>query len=537
MKKLIIKQLTILSKDKNEGNQFTFTNGVNFILSKNNSAGKTTLLNLIYSVLGCMVKFKEEWINSFIKLDVSIEDKSYTFYKTPNGIYYIKDDNSITEYTNNSEYQTRIATILGYRIYLKDRSGTPKIARPAYFFLTSYISQVKGWTSFFPQSFSNLGEFQRFQVDLVEQFCKVKSNQELDNEEEVKEITKHLTNKFNEKGVLLSTRESLELNIGSNLKELESLVETHENNLNLLQEELSDLIVERQFLRNELAFSESTAKEFDADYQEARKNTSKIECPYCGTIHSNTITEKSELFFLKTKLEDNVVNQKNQIQKINNRIHEIEKEISNITGLRHEISSAINENTKKFIKNMAINGISEILVNIEQDILDLEERKNSIIGIKRKNAKKYKQHKSSVNDFFVSKLKQYADKLSITFNSYDNIKKVRDYNKILNAVKGGAADSNRAILAYYLAIYNTAIKYDTEILPPLVLDTPNQNDQDKYNYDSIINTLIGEKEKQIIICLIDNTQVSSMADVNKIYVNRLMKKQDDLVNHFRLIIQ
>ena len=99
MKRLVINKLTILSKDKNKGNQFVFNDGINLILSDKNSAGKTTLLNLIYSALGCVVKFKDEWINSFIRLDISIGNESYTLYKTPNGIYFIQDSKQLKEYT------------------------------------------------------------------------------------------------------------------------------------------------------------------------------------------------------------------------------------------------------------------------------------------------------------------------------------------------------------------------------------------------------------------------------------------------------
>jgi len=79
------------------------------------------------------------------------------------------------------------------------------------------------------------------------------------------------------------------------------------------------------------------------------------------------------------------------------------------------------------------------------------------------------------------------------------------------------------ILAYYLAIYATAINYESEIIPPLVIDTPNQNEQDKENYKAIIDTLIQEENKQIIICSIKSEYTDSLDNVNRIIVNRLMK--------------
>lgn len=523
MKRLIIKQLAILSKDKDAGNLFTFSDGVNFILSDKNSAGKTTLLSLMYSALGCVVKFKDEWINSFIRLDISIEEDSYSLYKTPNGIYYIYDKNSLTKYEEESDYHKRLAEILGYKIYLKTHSGTLKLARPAHFFLASYISQAKGWDSFFPNSFEKLGEFKRFKTDLVEQFCKVKSDKELENEEELQKIKDSLEQKNNEKQVLSLTKENLELEANSNINKLKETAEGYEKNLNLLQEQLSNLVVERQFLLNEINFVAPTVKELDEDYQEARGYGAKIECPYCGTIHSNTITEKSELFFIKTKLEDELTNNQSRIKEIDIKISETERKIMELSELIYDTDPIITDNTKQLINAITANGISEILDNIENKIIQFGEQKKHINKIKRKNRKEYREHEESVNNFFVTKLKYYADRLSIIFNDYDEIKKVTNYHKILNAVRGGAADSNRTVLAYYLAIYATAINFNTNILPPLVLDTPNQNEQDKENYKSIINTLIQEKNKQIIICLIRSEHSEILASINKIEVNRLMK--------------
>ncbi|WP_249847515.1 hypothetical protein [Aggregatibacter actinomycetemcomitans] len=523
MKRLIIKQLAILSKDKDAGNLFTFSDGVNFILSDKNSAGKTTLLNLMYSALGCVVKFKNEWINSFIRLDIAIEGNSYSLYKTPNEIYYIHDEKDLVKYENESDYHKRLSEILGYKIYLKVHSGTPKLARPAHFFLTSYISQAKGWNSFFPNSFEKLGEFRAFQPDLVEQFCKVKSDKELENEEEFNRVKDNLKQKTNEKQVLNLTKENLEKETNFDINKLKENVENYEKSLNLLQDELSNLVVERQFLLNEINFVTPTVKEVDEDYQEARMHGAKIECPYCGTIHSNTITEKLELFFIKTKLEDELINNQSRIKEIDIKISETEINIKELSELKSGIDHLISDNTKHLRKAITANEIFGIISDLENEITQLEKRKKSINKIKNRNRKEYEEHREAVNDFFVTKLKYYADRLSIVFNNYDEIQKVTDYNKVLNAVKGGAADSNRTVLAYYLAIYATAINFNTDILPPLVLDTPNQNEQDKENYKSIIDTLIKENNKQIIICLIRSEYSEKLKPVNKIEVNRLMK--------------
>ena len=75
-----------------------------------------------------------------------------------------------------------------------------------------------------------------------------------------------------------------------------------------------------------------------------------------------------------------------------------------------------------------------------------------------------------------------------------------DYRRL--AASGGAADSSRLQLAYHLAIHRLIEHFQTEVLGPLILDTPNQQDQAALNYALVSKELkrsAGEK-RQFFVC-------------------------------------
>lgn len=540
MKRLIIKSLSILSKNKDKGNIFNFIDGLNFIKSRKNSAGKTTLLNLIYSALGCKVKFKKEWEDVYVRLDISVHDKEFSLYKTPNQIFYISIDSKVKKYESESEFHSTLQKLLGYNIYLKTHESKLKIARPAHFLSTSYISQTNGWNSFFSPSFEGLGEFNGYKASLVEQFTTLKNCSEIRNTIELDEIKDELRKKIVKHDVLSLTIKNLVFNknqseiqgrveIPSSLNDIQTLSEKYEQEMGRLQEKLSALVVEKSFLVNEINFSTYASEEIEQDYLQARKNAPIIECPYCGTLHSNTISEKSELFSLKTKLEIDITKKQEVIEKINAKIDTIKNEISNLSELKGKIANKISHNTDLLKKSIAASEISNLINELSKRIDNLNANIKSIKNAIRDTRKQHKNHAKSVNQFFAAELKKYAHNLSLTFNTYDKIKKVTNYNNILKQVEGGDADSNRSVLAYYLAIYQTAMNFETPALPPLVIDTPNQNDQDPENYHAIIETLLKEQEKQIIVCLVsDDSKKDNWDNINQIEIDRLLK--DDKVN-------
>ena len=192
------------------------------------------------------------------------------------------------------------------------------------------------------------------------------------------------------------------------------------------------------------------------------------------------------------------------------------------------------------IQAFTLQGISQIQTQLKQELethqIEQENAKKQLSKAKRKNTKE----QQIPNQLFISRLKHYADKLGFSLK-YDKIKSPADYNKITTSlVAAGAADKNRSILAYYLAIYEMAAEYGScDNLPPLVVDTPMQNDQDTTNYKSILDLLFTQANKQIFVCLINDGEIlKTYSNLHRISLNKVLstEKAPQAKNKFDAIL-
>jgi len=105
---------------------------------------------------------------------------------------------------------------------------------------------------------------------------------------------------------------------------------------------------------------------------------------------------------------------------------------------------------------------------------------------------------------------------------------------------GGAAESTRGLLAYYYAVLKQIYTAQNEIFAPIIIDTPNQQEQADFNYSKIINFIIQNtpNSAQLIICAMNRDEIQTYKDqVNTIFLteNKLLdtkkyKELKDLLN-------
>lgn len=92
---------------------------------------------------------------------------------------------------------------------------------------------------------------------------------------------------------------------------------------------------------------------------------------------------------------------------------------------------------------------------------------------------------------------------------------------------GGAAEDARAVLGYYLAIYEQVADSCEEALPPLVIDTPNQQEQASGNYTNIIKSISDgiNNDRQYVICAMEHKaleQIKTNAQVIKLDARKIL---------------
>ena len=103
-----------------------------------------------------------------------------------------------------------------------------------------------------------------------------------------------------------------------------------------------------------------------------------------------------------------------------------------------------------------------------------------------------------------------------------------DYAKIFGS--GGAAEGTRAALAYQMAIFKQIYSVGNGVPAPLVIDTPNQQEQADQHYESIVKLIMEDttQSSQIILCGMENPHLTLYAKVAKVIElneDKLLRKE------------
>ncbi len=565
MKNLQFKQLLLLSDTQKKANQFLFQKRFNLITADDNSVGKSTLAKLLLWSFGCEPDFDSTWKSTDCKclVDFSIDGTNYKVLRYQNFISLKKENQEILKYTNISgDYSKKFAELVDFKVLLPKRGSdetelvTPP---PAYYFLPFYMDQKNSWSKTW-NSFGKLGQFDNWQKTVIKYHLGYLSpkhfelEQDLsDNKRQINELNQevekigyaldivknHIPNNeitINEEQFQIMTKE-----IQEELAELSKLQEQ-------FLKELSNLTSDKVYLEHQKNIAEHLIKELESDYVFSVENIEDddIECPLCGTIHENSIVNRSSILVDKQQAV-------NQLDSINAQLQNLIKKAEKTQKEYEQIKEKINHINEKYklennnqsiplnevIEKFAYKSINDNITNTKKEkLLKIDDYKNGQKEIKKEqNALLTKEDKQKLDDAFLELLHTYIKLLDAEGINLSSIKTPLDYNKIVK--EGGAAEGTRGILSYYLAIFSMINIYGTEINAPLVIDTPNQQEQSDKNYENIVN-LITQKipaTEQIIICAMENDKLEEYkkdANVIKLNKDKLLQasKYDDVKQIF-----
>ncbi|MDD6911276.1 hypothetical protein [Actinobacillus minor] len=540
MKKLRIKSLSLLSTKTQSGNHFAFSDHINLIQSASNARGKSTLVNLIYWALGCNFQL-DSWAKTmYCRVAFTINDELYSVFRTPNDLFYLQRGDQLQKFEELGQYQATLNSLFGINIQLKDHNGNIRNARPAHYFATSYISQEKGWNDFFSPPFEGLGEFKHYKKPLVEQFTYRIPEQLPILEKKSEELRLAIQQKKIQQASIVALEKSLATENPLESK-VEPLAQEHQSKLNELNRQLDSITLERTDLREKIAFIQKETEEMDKDYQFAMSIDGPIICPQCGTAHKNGTNEAIDLAAHANALSLYEQEYQEEYKTLTAKSEQLTKQINELkTQYLIDLEETFEAENNALLNIVTLKAVAQLESRLSRELDALEQEKKPIVKELRQQKNRMKAERETADKYFIARLKHYADKLCLSLQ-YDNIKSPVDYNKVRkDIIDAGAADKNRCILAYYLAIYETAMQSSTcDMLPPLVVDTPMQNDQDPENYQAILHLLATQQNKQIFVCLINTgTLLQEYPELHRITVNKDLTadKFNEIKQYFEVIL-
>ncbi|MBK8816699.1 MAG: hypothetical protein IPN42_14875 [Methylococcaceae bacterium] len=250
-----------------------------------------------------------------------------------------------------------------------------------------------------------------------------------------------------------------------------------------------------------------------------------VECPLCGTLHDNSLINRATILSDKQRVENQVISIENEIAQL-----EVEtiKSQSLLCDTREKILF-INKKYKRKTDNGETNLTSLVdgfaSRSVQRNVEETKTKKESLsksLGDKQKDLKKEQKsllttkRKDELGAMFLGSLTEFIHKLSAKGVNLNGVKHPSDYNKIFGS--GGAAESTRAVLAYQLAIFRQINLVGNEVSAPLVIDTPNQQEQAEQHYEKIVKLIMEDtpQNSQIIMCGMSNPNLTPYAEVSKI---------------------
>lgn len=566
MRSLTFQRLVLISDSKRLANQFTFPKRLNLITGKDNSIGKSTLAKSLLWSLGCDPVIDEEWKSNDIKsiLYFTIHNKKYFSCRGRHSIILGAIGGEARRYTHiTGDFSKDLSDLVNFKMKLPNRSdGNLETPPPAYYFLPFYIDQIKSWSSPW-DSFENLGQYSKWKNPLIKYFTGYLKPEHFDIEEniyeysQVKKESSEKIDKF-QRAVEVIVDNSTDFPIALDNGEFSKIQEEINTELHELidyQTKLYDAqatITSNIYdLEKQYELAANSANELEEDYKFAVESipTDNLECPLCGTLHDNSLPNRALLLSEKDSLLDEAKSIASKIARLKLSLAELNENAQFATNEIERINKKyiIDDNaSEQDLIAQVINTIStenvskKIQVKIDNEDLKISKADRSITEL-RKDQKKIlsSKEKEDLNSSFISKLLGNIDALGSTGINLSKVKSPTDYKQLLG---GGAAEAARGLLAYQLSVLQQIHGVKTCIVPPFVIDTPNQQEQAGHRYETIIKELMHSvpHDYQIILCAMENDALIEFkhdANVIELNSNRLLNSSqyESLRTEYKLI--
>lgn len=518
-KKLYISEIILISRKKETARRIKF-NPERTIITGTNHTGKSSLLKSIYWTFGAEPvfnkRFKEDNILSLIKFE--LDNIPYEIIRDGRKIA-VFDFNGVLIHKSQSitnDLAPFLSKLFNFHPLFPKQDGTFIIPPPAYLFLPFYIDQDKSWSNTWA-SFSNLNLIKGYKTLAINYHSGYLPNEyyTLNKEKEIfLQEQNELEKEYNMTSKILTDISDklsdvmFNVDIDTFKDEIKKLLVEYEilkskedklknglldlHHLKMMYEVQIDLITNAILESNkDLSFATNVLEEH-------------IDCPMCGTHFENSFLERFEIALDEEKSRDLLLDMKyelkeieSQITKESNKLNSNTAELSRINELLEskqgniQLKDVIESNGRNQVKQIFDERKSDLIYEITSIKGELDELEKSI---KRFKDRKRKQE---LDLFYSSKMSSFIRKLEIytlSDTSYST------FNKQIDNLETGSSKP-RVLMAYYFAFLHLIQQYSTSYFCPIIIDSPNQQDQDEFHIEKIysfINTNQPKNSQMII---------------------------------------
>jgi hypothetical protein len=522
------------TQDKQRSYEASFSDGVNIVYG-NNTAGKSTLFNLILYCLGINdVREKLSEILSediTVRLDLSITDitkRVYSFVRDGEFLH-VKDEekthhfsgisgNSSAEHVKLKEF---IHGLFGSTFVLESKTGI-NLAPIEALLLPFYVSQDVGWV-YIRKSFSNLDYYKNFKTDYLDYFLGIESFVNRERKRELEQKSLFYKSKID---TLAKIEQNSQKFIVAKIHNEEAPEKIHEY-LHDFSEDNADLIkLEKQQILNcnEISYW----KERRSILQKVRPKQieefkKKENCEYCKqpVIANISVTYKHEQEINDSDRE--IANCKATIKELQSDLNSIEKKIASLRESVKKRYQALDSrpegeiSPRVWVEEKVNLKISEkIAIEIGEATIALNDV--NIELSKFSKDEDIEELRATVEKQFHAYFKKCLNSLNVTISLPEHRTKLYS----VSAFPAQGSELHKIILAYHLSFYKLMAERQKTTMLPLMLDAIFKEDLTDTSKDQIVSAIANHfpKHKQIIISIAENNDSLTTAnDYNNKHYN------------------
>lgn len=523
MKSLKLKSISLVSHRERKAFKHSFHPGTNLVKGQNDT-GKSTLLKSIFYALGAEPHGRtERWRSAdalaLVEFEIGSDDYSILRYRNAFSLFdgsgeHISSYNSVTK-----ELAPKLAKLFSFKLKLQNQQGEPETPTPAFMYLPYYIDQDKGWQEPW-SSFERLGQYSNWKNLVTSYHFGERPDEWYELDASKRQAAADLEEPKRQVATLdrLLTRSEAEIarvdfdvDIEAFKKELERLL-LRCNNLqekeDAYKNQLIELNTERIRLAAQIEIVAKTHNELNADYKFAAEHLDDVvDCPICGQQYDNSFRERFEIAQDSETCLDLLGSLKIDLDETLRKIDALRESLLITQQQKAELEELLASRRGEVRLDDLVRAegkkqiIGHLVSEIDQENAKIQEIERTIAEIEQEKARfDSRERKQAIRSAYHDNMRRYAFKLNLqTMNE-------KVFQNINGRINESGSDQPRAVLAYQFAVLDAIRAKKNVTVFPLVIDAPNQQEQDKENIKKILRFIKEhvQSDQQLILGLVDD---------------------------------
>lgn len=524
MKRFVLHELTLLSRAEKSAFRLSFHPQVTVVRGENDT-GKSTLLKSIFWCLGAEpAVVSDRWdrmdVCGSVRFSIGATTLTVVRHSRQFGVF---DDSGKVHATFSGVTRgigPYLAQRFGFGLLLNSKStGQPEVPPPAYLLLPYYIDQDAGWQGTWC-SFANLSQYERWKPDVAEYHLGLRDNRYYELKTAIATSRAQMEEPRREERALLNAASHvrsrfasmpLDFDLARFQKEIDELVSLAAG-LSKDEEEyrrkMGLLVSRKVFIEQQVQLVIHAIRELNSDYDYALDRPADVECPTCGAHYENSVVERFRIardedtcVRLLTDLRVELATVDGQLAALKPRMNEA-----------HDRNRAIWELLKVKRGTVSLHEIlqgearGQAIAALDEEVEKLRKRLGALEGAVREAQNVLSSIESP------ERKKDFQNRFFGTWDRYSVALRVsgpRQRRDFAPRIRETGSDLPRAVLAYHFAVLKFAWAKSDVAHPCLVIDSPNQQDQDAANLKTMLEFIRDHvpKSEQLILGLVDTQGV------------------------------